>query len=204
MKKTYLILVVLFLLSLLLTSCSKHQDLEHMMLRLVVVKENSTSFGSAVVYGEDDTYYYALTNAHVIENAVKVESIDFEKNVYDTLILKEDSTVDLAIIQIEKNIELDLVSFAEVYDIDDSIISVGFPNSIYKVSKGEILDIGFIDYDIKTKVITHSSFIDSGSSGGVLLDEELKLIGLNFAVKNESSQFIESYAIPLETIKQFI
>lgn len=201
MKKQLLIILVL-VLSISISGCSSI-SLKSSSLRLVVVRNSSTSFGSAVVYDQDESYYYLLTNHHVVTDA-SVDAIDYHNNVYDVEVIKSDASIDLAMIKIEKQIDLTVLSLADDVDMDIEVYSLGYPDSIYTKTKGEISDIGYIDYDLKTKVITHTAEIDHGSSGGALINLDKQIIGINFAAYFDDNRYVESYAIPLQTINDFI
>ena len=60
--------------------------------------------------------------------------------------------------------------------------------------------------NISFSVIRATTFIDSGSSGGALLDDNLNLVGINFGSANSVStgEFVRSYAIPALKVREFI
>lgn len=203
--KRILILLVFAIFIITFSSCSNQDILKEAHLRLVIVHETSdTSFGSAVIYDEDELYYYALTNEHVIDDSTKIEALDYLNTLYQVNVIRSDETIDLAMITIEKVNPLEVLEFAESYQIDDEVIAVGYPSSIYKETHGNILEYGLIDYEINSDVITHSALIDHGSSGGVLVNDEFEIIGINFAGYVDQQEVTESYAIPLQTITGFI
>ncbi len=205
MKKILKLLILIATLFILVSCQSNHDKLKESHLRLVVIGDSSsTSFGSAVIYQEDDNYYYALTNEHVIDDSIKIEALDYLNTVYDVTVIKSDETIDLAIITIEKENELEVLEFADDFEIGESVIAIGYPNSIYEETHGIILNYGSIDYTIATDVISHTADIDHGSSGGVLINFNYEIIGINFAGYVDQQEVTESYAIPLEILKRFI
>ena len=81
------------------------------------------------------------------------------------------------------------------------------------ISYGKYLDMVKFNPSQATKdksnvnfdVITHSSIIEDGSSGSMLLDSNLRLIGINFASKvDENNNYLYSYAIPLTKVVEYI
>ena len=60
--------------------------------------------------------------------------------------------------------------------------------------------------NVTFNVIVHSAYINSGSSGGALVDENLKLVGINFASASieSTSKYLYTYAIPASKAKEFI
>lgn len=175
-------------------------------IRLVVHIENGIKHGSAVVFDEDNSYYYLLTNHHVIDDAISIDAVDYYNNSYDATLLElsGQSIYDLAILKIEKQIILSVLDIASSYQMNNSIRSIGYPNSIFGITYGEILRKESIIHEVTFPVLHHSSYIQHGSSGGALINQDLKIIGINFAVKIENQVYIESYAIPAEKILEYL
>ena len=170
-------------------------------LRLVVTRENQTSFGTSVIFDEDSDFYYAITNHHVVDQATKIDGVDFENNIYQMDIINSNSYYDLAILKFEKDIDLKVLKISEVYHLDDDIKAVGYPKSIFTISNGSIDMIDVVDFDITIQVIHHSASIDHGSSGGALLNTKNEIIGINFAANPETQT---SYAIPGIKLSQYL
>lgn len=55
-------------------------------------------------------------------------------------------------------------------------------------------------------VIRHSAPLNQGSSGGVLLDKDYKICGINYAaaVVEDSTEFVSGYAVPVLKVKEFL
>ena len=96
---------------------------------------------------------------------------------------------------------------------NEKIISIGNPHKIMNsVSYGKYL--GLKSYtassSIKDKsninfdVLSHTSKIETGSSGGMVLDTNLRLVGINFASKMNDGSFEYAYAVPLSKVIEFI
>ena len=82
-------------------------------------------------------------------------------------------------------------------------ITYGKAEKYQKVNISETLkDYSNITFD----VLTHNAFITNGSSGGVLLNSKLQVVGVNYAGKedNDTSQYICSFAIPLDKVNEFL
>ena len=185
------------------------------------------SAGSGVIISENDNYFYCLTNNHVIyrpENYKYSEYFVYDcyNNVYEGQIIKKDKNYDLALICFskydnngKKNDELNAISFSKYMpNINDKIITLSNPKKIMNViCYGEYLDLKNFKTDnenkeksnIQFKVIAHSAEIEDGSSGSMLLDTNLNLIGINFATQvNSKDEFQYSYAIPFDKILEFL
>ena len=96
-------------------------------------------------------------------------------------------------------------------EVRESVKSMGNPNSIKNViTNGMINCYSYISLNnnkskVDFEVIVHSANINSGSSGGALLNEYNEIVGITFAgVFDNKGNFITGYAIPLEKIVEFI
>jgi serine protease Do len=171
--------------------------------RLVVTKDNQTSFASSVIFDEDDTYYYGLTNHHVVNDASAIDAVDYKNKIYQASIVDASEYYDLAIIKFEKSSlnPLHVLKLAETYNINDEIKAVGYPRSIFTISNGHIDIIDTVSERVTIQVIHHTAEIDHGSSGGALLNLKNQIVGINFGASPEENM---SYAIPGLKVKQYI
>lgn len=195
----------------------------------VMIKVNHTnrfgsgvaSQGSGVIFYEDATKYYVLTNNHVIYDDPQylyIEYVvsDYKGNEYTAKLHSTDPNYDLGIIYFSKGeLDLNTLSFSEADPtIDTTVISLGQPlGQINTISFGEVLGYQKLTLsgstaetsNVEFDVIKHSSPINSGSSGGVLINNELEIVGLNYAgAKSETSPSSVSYAIPLSKIHEYL
>lgn len=178
--------------------------LEQSSLRLVVVKSSGQSFGSAVIFDQDQDYYYALTNEHVIRDASTIDALDYEQERYAASIVARSSSRDLAIIKIDKSNRLKVLSIARDYEINQEIKAVGYPSSIFSITSGVISDVEDISDDLPIDIIVHTAIIDHGSSGGAIVNDRNQIIGINYAGYFDEGELLHSYAIPLEDIQSFL
>ena len=180
-----------------------YQNVLESHVRLVVTKDNQTSFASSVIFDEDDTYYYGLTNHHVVSGSSAIDAVDYKNEIYDVTVIDSSAYYDLAIIKFEKNSlnPLHVLKLAESYNINDEIKAVGYPRSIFTISTGLIDTIDVIVHDVTLQVIHHTAVIDHGSSGGALLNLKNEIVGINFGADPEVNM---SYAIPGLKVKQYV
>lgn len=185
----------------------------------------SGTIGSGVIISEDDNYYYCLTNNHVVYKPsnfryAKYRIEDCFENEYDGKVLYNDNTYDLAIIRFEKSDEellvANLANSKHLPNKNEYVIAIGNPLGQYNcITYGKVISsIADFNPDEETKeqsyvefdVIKHSTYIDSGSSGGPLFDTDLNLIGINFAsaVNENNDEFLYSYSIPINKIFEFL
>jgi serine protease Do len=211
MSKRFIITIVILVITALSVygylSLTKEERMYQIVLeshvRLVVTKDNQTSFASSVIFDEDDTYYYGLTNHHVVSGSSAIDAVDYKNEIYDVTVIDSSAYYDLAIIKFEKNSlnPLHVLKLAESYNINDEIKAVGYPRSIFTISTGLIDTIDVIVHDVTLQVIHHTAVIDHGSSGGALLNLKNEIVGINFGADPEVNM---SYAIPGLKVKQYV
>jgi serine protease Do len=177
----------------------------------------SVQFGSGVLFHYDDPFYYLLTNQHVIDfeddhekRAFEIE--DFQGNVYDGRLYRNSAieSFDLAILYFAKDeIDLHVVPLASKNPEKHSeVIAIGQPEF-----QKNALTFGTVEHyeqisvedaiELSFESIVHDATIKPGSSGGMLINTNLELVGLNFAY-SASEDVVEYYAIPIETIMDYL
>ncbi len=171
-----------------------------------------TKNGSGFIFLEDDNYYYAVTNYHVIDSdgyTSTYEVMAFEDTTYSSATLEAwNESLDLAVIKFTKNNrqDVELINITSRLDYrfksDELVFAIGNPLSLANsVSFGKykrVTQIQNVDYF----VIEHSAEIYSGSSGGALVDVDGNLIGVNtWGLEDDSSV---SFAIPNFVIYNFL
>ena len=170
-------------------------------------KENIAS-GSGVIISENG---YIITNRHVINNAKEIEVVLNDKRTYSAKILGEDSNSDLALLKIEEN-KLPFLKFDNSNNlrVGEWVLAVGNPYNLNstvtagiisaKSRKINILNDGGIESFIQT-----DAAINSGNSGGALVNTNGKLIGINTAIQSNTGSFSGyGFAIPSNMVKKII
>lgn len=173
-----------------------------------------TSLGSAVIIKRDGDTYYAITNAHCVSdgNTAEYRSIyakDYRGNLIEDVQIYGNSAVseyyDLALISFVHTKEaLDPISLAaESASEGENVFSLGSPHGQSNcLTAGNSL--GLFDSElVEFEVIMHDALVGGGSSGGALLDDELKLCGVNFSGE-DGKEFGYGGAIPIERVREFL
>lgn len=175
------------------------------------------SYGTAVLYDKTGLF---LTNAHVISYTSLGMTYEFD-NIYIRFITKEeyesvtlvkyDLDLDLAILKIDNNTSYSSIDFDSTdYTYGDKVYAIG-NTSNYGIGISEgIISVPLVNvkYDnIIRSVIQVDINISSGNSGGALLDNKGRLIGITtFRTKDNTGNvnygFV--YAIPINIISDFI
>lgn len=176
------------------------------------------SFGTGVIY---DTQGYLLTNAHVISYKSLGENQLFDtfeirfpllKEYQSATFIKVDYELDLAILKInDESIKYNPIEFSSSdYDFGDIVYAIGNTSNYgIGISQGiiSVPEVNVKYDDISRLVIQADINIASGNSGGALLNEKGKLIGITtFRTKDllGNVNYGFTYSIPLKVVKEFI
>lgn len=188
-----------------LIHASSYQDI--IGIKLKEIKQ----IGSGVIIDERDGYYFLLTNAHVISfryelSKFRYKIFDYQGNSYQASLIELSLEDDLALLKFKKSRELKVISLSkDMVKSHDIIYAIGNPKDVSNcISVGEVnsfTKIAYTDYE----VINHSAEIDSGNSGGMLINESYELIGINtWAYFDKSGNYKSSLAIPNDIIYKFL
>lgn len=172
---------------------------------------NPMMIGTGFVINKDGWF---VTNYHVIENAFLANAI-FEIRNYATNesfttlevdgISFFDKDKDLAIGRLKNYNTIasnyNKISFDFKYEVGDKTYSVGYPNAVknMEMHEGKILE-NLADLADKlyggVKYIASDSYVAPGSSGGILINENLEVIGLvTRGLWDEDDNFVLGAAI---------
>ena len=164
--------------------------------------------GSGVIVSSDG---YILTNAHVVGSNPEELTVVFSDNSkIPAKVVYLDKTLDLSVIKVEKD-NLPAISFAnsDEVNIGDKAIAIGNPlglNLQSTLTSGYISGLGrtitMQDGQSMSGLIQTDASINSGNSGGALLNSQGMLIGINTA-KAGSSDGI-GFAIPSNIAKTIV
>lgn len=161
-----------------------------------------------------------LTNWHVVKDKKSVtiyfqpqtfEKIDFNKG-YIARVTKVDEKKDLAILKVNINRGMKKIPLGSISDVEvaSAVHAIGHPSgNIWSYSKGTISQLR-VDYEWEldnkhiADVIQTQTPISPGSSGGPLISDNGKLIGVNtFITTGGESQNI-NFAISITSINEFL
>ncbi len=164
--------------------------------------------GSGVIFHEDDTKVYIVTNNHVIDGASQIGiSITGNENI-PASVVGADSSSDLAVISVLKtdlaSAGIDSVTCAKFGDSDslevgESVLAIGNALGEGKSATGGM--VSAVEKEItvdgkKLSVIQVDAAINPGNSGGALVNYKGEVVGINTAKTAEQSVEGMGYAIP--------
>ena len=139
---------------------------------------------------------YIVTNFHVIEGAYSINIItDDNKSYSANKVLIFDIENDLALLSAD--IELAPIEFGNVSDLKsgEKITAIGSP-----LGELNTVSAGIISNATNKRGIQISASISHGSSGGVLLNDRNKLIGITYASLSNGQNL--NYAISIDYLKK--
>ena len=148
----------------------------------------TASEGSGVIYKKSGNVAYVVTNNHVVSGSSEIQVILSNGKTVDAQIVGTDETTDLAVLKINAANVTTVATFGNSNDIaaGQDVIAIGSPmGSEYAntVTKGIISAIKRTvkasDSSVATTVIQTDAAINSGNSGGPLVNMAGQVIGIN-------------------------
>lgn len=156
--------------------------------------ETASSLGSGVIYkrviNDNDSYtYYLVTNRHVIIDGEKFKVYSNEGATTSANVLGYSTTTDIGVLTFTSYVEYNVVPFADIDDVKqgESCFAMGTPLYLQyfnTFTKGNVSAI-------RDKVVQHTADINSGNSGGPLVNLNGELIGINVSKLSNNSQQVD-------------
>lgn len=176
------------------------------------------SYGSGVIVAKNGTI---VTNAHVITykdlgqsyafDKISIRLID-EQDFREVNIVKYDLDLDIAVLKLTCNRNLKAIKIGDDSKLDygDKVYGIGnMSNYGISLTTGYVAipHINVIYNEITRNVIQCNLTISDGNSGGALIDQDGKLVGITtFRLKDQTNNIIYgiSYCIPVNTVMEYI
>ena len=178
--------------------------------------EASTS-GTGIIVGKNDTELLIVTNAHVVDNVSNLKCVFVDDQSVSATVKGSKSDQDIAVIAVSlSDIPSDTISKISIAELEDSdtiavgqqVVAIG--NAL---GEGQSVTNGIIsalDRSITVNNVTFSGLImtnaaiNSGNSGGALLNASGKVIAINFAKTSSDGVEGMAYSIPVSNVKELI
>lgn len=179
-----------------------------------------TSFATGVVIKSDGTI---ITNSHCLHYTKLTEEKMFEKfevrfayedNYRIVSLVKFDKELDIAVLKIDNkdNLQLKNIKIGNASELKagSDVFAIGNGSNMgISITSGRISNtLVNVEYEnIKRQAIQCDLTITSGNSGGALLDNHGRLIGItSFRTKDNSGNIIYgiSYVIPINNVMDFV
>lgn len=150
--------------------------------------------GSAFLWGEGGEV--AVTNAHVVGAAGNVRLTDASGHQEIGVVIARDAARDVAVIGVVAG-RRGLVAGPEVA-LGQEVWALGAPLGIeFTLTRGAIsARARQVDATVPIRMLQHDAAVNPGSSGGPLVDDQGRLLGMNSQIADGSRMFVGiAYAI---------
>lgn len=167
------------------------------------------SLGSGVIVDRDGL---VITSLHVVEKAEDIRLVLPDKREFGASLVLEDAASDLALLQIDGEIDEPLTALpivsSDTLDVGDLVLAIGNPFGVGQtVTSGIVSGLarsaaGVSDYSF---FIQTDAAINPGNSGGPLVNMRGELVGINTAIFSRSGGSMGiGFAIPSNVVNAFL
>lgn len=173
-------------------------------------KQQPLGLGSGVIISNDG---YIVTNNHVIDEAERLEVTLNDNRTFDATVVGADPTTDLALIKIDaKDLPVIPMGDSEALKVGEWVLAVGNPfgftstvtTGIVSAKGRSIGSAGHGRMNIESYIQTDAA-VNSGNSGGALVNLAGELIGINTAIYSQTGSYAGySFAIPTSIVKKVV
>jgi len=172
-------------------------------------EQKFVGLGSGVII--DAKMGYIITNFHVIDQANEIKIELKSGKVLDAKIIGQDKQSDIALLKVKADkVKLTEIEFADSdkLRVGDFVIAIGNPFGLGQtVTSGIISALGRSGLNLENleNFIQTDAAINSGNSGGALVNLEGQLIGINTAILGPNGGNIGiGFAIPANMINSLV
>lgn len=168
----------------------------------------TTQTGSGVIIDSDG---YIVTNSHVVSDANSVKITLNNKREYIAKILGKDEQTDLALLKIEAS-GLPALNMGNSDNllVGEWVIAVGNPFRLESTVTAGIVsakarNLSILEESGIESFIQTDAAVNSGNSGGALINTNGELVGINTAIVTSSGGYQGfSFAIPINLVRKVI
>ena len=172
---------------------------------------HASSTGTGVILSREG---YVVTNCHVVENAQNIQVILHNNQVLQADLIGTDEISDLAVLRIvAENLVPAELGDSSVLRVGDAVVAIGDPLGI--TLRGTMTDgiVSAINRDMEVEgrvmnLIQTNAALNSGNSGGPLINCYGQVIGINTMKMNDSfsNGGVEGigFAIPSATVEDIV
>lgn len=167
--------------------------------------QNFSGLGSGVII--DAQQGYIITNYHVIQDANHISIKLISGHQYKAKVIGQDPQSDIALLKIDSKEPLVAIQFADSdqLQVGDFTLAIGNPFGLGQtVTSGIVSALGRSGLNLQNleNYIQTDAAINSGNSGGALLNLKGELIGINTAILGPNGGNIGiAFAIPSNMVR---
>lgn len=167
--------------------------------------QQSVGIGSGVIISTDG---YIITNNHVIEHADELEVTLNDNRKFEARIIGRDPNTDIALIKVNaENLQTIPFGDSDKLKVGEWVLAIGNPFNLTSTvtagivsAKGRSISSPYSQQN-QSKIesfIQTDAAINSGNSGGALINTKGELVGINTALYSETGNFAGySFAVPI-------
>lgn len=175
-------------------------------------EQQQIGLGSGVIIDKEG---YIVTNNHVIADAERLEVTLNDNRNYNATVIGADPATDLALIKIEAD-DLHVIPMgdSEELHVGEWVLAVGNPFGFTSTVTSGIVsakgrNIGASTQHLNTgsieSYIQTDAALNSGNSGGALVNLQGELVGINAAIYSKTGTYAGcSFAIPTSIVKKVV
>lgn len=166
------------------------------------------ALGSGVII--DAKNGYIVTNHHVVEDATEIRIALYDGREYEAKKIGSDPHTDLALLQLKEFENITAIAYQsnESMEVGDFVVAIGNPFGLGQtVTSGIISALGRTGLNIENieNFIQTDAAINSGNSGGALVNLRGELVGINTAILGPNGGNIGiGFAIPVDMVKTVV
>ncbi len=189
-----------------------YQSFFGMIIDRGVQRQTYNAYGSGVIISQDG---YIVTNNHVVQDAEKVWVTLNDKREMPARVVGTDPATDLAVIKINAT-DLEIIPFgnSDSARIGEPVLAIGNPFNLTSTvtagiisAKARYMDIiknPGVESTIESFIQTDAA-VNSGNSGGALVNGRAELIGINTAIASGNGYYTGySFAIPSNIARKVV
>lgn len=166
--------------------------------------------GSGFVF---DKKGHIITNAHVVNDAIKVVVTFLDGRSYNAEIIGVDEYTDIAVIKVSADLALLhplFIGDSSNLKVGEQIAAIGNPFGLSgSMTSGIVSQLGRLlpsgsGYSIPDVIQTDAA-INPGNSGGPLLNMRGEIVGINTAIQSTTGEFTGvGFAVPSQTLAKIV
>ncbi|MHC1781124.1 MAG: Do family serine endopeptidase [Bacteroidales bacterium] len=165
--------------------------------------------GSGVIISQDG---YIVTNNHVIEGANDIEVTLENNQSFKAKLIGSDAATDVALLKIEAS-NLPFITFgdSDALRLGEWVLAIGNPYNLRSTitagivsAKARSMPSADGEFKIEAFIQTDAA-VNSGNSGGALINTKGELVGINTAIASKTGAYSGySFAVPTTIVKKVV
>jgi putative serine protease PepD len=182
----------------------------------VVLVRAGSDLGGGVATGSGfviDDQGHVVTNQHVVGSSTDVTVVRADGDEFDARVVGTDPSTDIALLDVEDDADLPVVQLGSVdsLSVGDPVIAIGSPFGLQGTVTSGI--VSGLDRQIQAPdgafvidgAIQTDAALNSGNSGGPLLDGNGRVVGVNSQIESSTGGNVGvGYAVPVDTVKNVV